>query len=106
MAKTAKDSWCANHPHQSIKVMRGFQFLEAELLLQEAVAKVFNKMTGHRLRRYDAKFYGALSKKCGLSPRSLKQFLENGGSLQKATEILYRLGHRISKISVEKILEK
>lgn len=103
----AKDFWRANHPHKSTEIMQKIQFLDTELTLQESVAKVFNEVIGHRSgRQYDKQFYIMLSKKCGFSPRSLKQFLESGRSLRKAATILYRLGYRISKISVEKLSEK
>ncbi|MDO8600794.1 MAG: hypothetical protein Q7R73_04320 [bacterium] len=76
----------------------------AELELQCAVAKVLNRVARHQSGKgYDRNFYETLSKKSGVSSRSLGRFLESGCNIRKAAKILYPLGYRISKVSIKKL---
>lgn len=94
----------AEHSRKTDQFLESVELASAELELQEAVAEILNKAARHSSgRKYDKHYYETLSKKCGVSPRSLKRFLQNGWSIKKAAKILYPLGYRISKISVTQL---
>lgn len=78
----------------------------AKLELQEAVAAVLHRNVGHFPGIPMGDWYEVVSRRCGISSRSLKRFLEKGDGVGRAAKILYAFGYRIADISVEKLPRK
>lgn len=91
----------AEDPTRTVSYQQGY----AIFVLQDAVSKVLNNEVGHFRGAYEKSWYEEASRQSGISSRSLKRFLEKGGSVGQAAKILYAFGYRIAKISIEKLPE-
>ncbi len=78
----------------------------AVLDVQCAVADVANRAMrrqhGARAVKDEWTYYRVLSRKLGVSRKSLKQFFNRGGGVRTAAQYLHDLGYKL-KISVEKL---